>query len=65
MGYEYWSARPFNKCGGCPGSFTKKLTHKAERQIGRADIGGEVGKGLARSSAKSAKVGNDPGVSPK
>lgn len=35
-GYEYWSARPFNKGGGLPsprgGKYHKKRTHKAERQ---------------------------------
>lgn len=35
FGYEYWSRRPFNKHGGLIGSFTKKRTHKAERQIGK------------------------------
>lgn len=41
-GFEYWTARPFNKCGGTlspnGGKFHKKRTHKAERQIGRAEI---------------------------
>jgi hypothetical protein len=41
-GFEYWSARPFNKHGGTlspnGGKFHKKRTHKAERQIGRADV---------------------------
>jgi hypothetical protein len=32
VGYEYWSRRPFNKCGGIVGSFTKRRTHKAERR---------------------------------
>ena len=36
-GYEYWSARPFNKSGGTlsrnGGKHTKKRTHKAERQM--------------------------------
>lgn len=32
-GFEYWTARPGNKCGGYPlGKFTKRQTHKAERQ---------------------------------
>ena len=35
--YEYWSARPFNKHGGHVGSFTKKMTHKAERAEGRKE----------------------------
>ena len=35
LGYEYWSRRPFNKCGGIVGSFTKRRTHKAERHEGR------------------------------
>lgn len=38
-GYEYWTARPFNKAGGCispnGGKFTKKRTHKAERQLNK------------------------------
>jgi hypothetical protein len=38
-GYEYWSARPFNKAGGCispnGGKHTKKRTHKAERQMNK------------------------------
>lgn len=34
-GYEYWTRRPFNKCGGIIGSFTKRRTHKAERREGR------------------------------
>lgn len=41
-GFEYWTARPFNRCGGTlsprGGKHHKKRTHKAERQIGRADI---------------------------
>jgi hypothetical protein len=36
-GYEYWSARPFNKNGGCLGAFTKKRTHKAERVQGKKE----------------------------
>lgn len=32
-GFEYWTARPGNKCGGYPlGKFKKRQTHKAERQ---------------------------------
>lgn len=32
-GYEYWSSRPISNRGGAtPGHFTKKRTHKAERQ---------------------------------
>ena len=31
-GYEYWSARPGNRYGGHVSKFTKKQTHKAERQ---------------------------------
>lgn len=38
-GYEYWSARPFNKCGGVVGKFTKRRTHKAERQEGKQGAG--------------------------
>ncbi|SAL02787.1 hypothetical protein AWB80_08439 [Caballeronia pedi] len=40
-GFEYWTARPFNKHGGTlspnGGKFHKKRTHKAERQEGRRD----------------------------
>ena len=37
-GYEYWSARPFNKTGGYPlGKQTKKRTHKAERAEGKRE----------------------------
>lgn len=35
-GYEYWSARPFNKCGGRVGKYHKRRTHKAERRIGKS-----------------------------
>ena len=35
LSYEYWSARPGNECGGCVGKFTKKQTHKAERQMNK------------------------------
>lgn len=31
-GYEYWTKRPGNKPGGIPGAFTKKKTHRLERQ---------------------------------
>lgn len=34
-GYEYWSRRPFNKCGGTPGKVAKHRTHKAERMSGK------------------------------
>lgn len=37
-GYEYWTPRPFNKIGGSIGAFTKKRTHKAERQINKPDL---------------------------
>jgi len=40
-GYEYWSARPFNRCGGIispkGGKHTKRRTHKAERKQGRRE----------------------------
>ena len=40
-GYEYWSARPGNRCGGTlspnGGKHTKKRTHKAERQQGKQE----------------------------
>lgn len=29
--FEYWSRRPFNRCGQLPGKFAKRRTHKAER----------------------------------
>jgi hypothetical protein len=31
-GQEYWTRRPFNRCGQIPGPFAKHRTHKAERQ---------------------------------
>lgn len=31
-GYEYWSARPLNRGGGCVGVFTKTLTSRIERR---------------------------------
>jgi hypothetical protein len=32
-GYEYWSRHPIsNACGATPNAFTKKRTHKIERQ---------------------------------
>jgi hypothetical protein len=31
-GYEYWSRRPFNRCGGSLGKKAKRRTHKAERR---------------------------------
>lgn len=36
-GYEYWTARPFNRNGGTPGKFHKRRTHKAERAIGKKE----------------------------
>ncbi len=40
-GYEYWSARPFNKCGGTlsprGGKHHKRRTHRAERRQGQAE----------------------------
>jgi len=41
-GYEYWSKRPFNKSGGCIGSYGKRRTHKAERQQGKAQARGSA-----------------------
>lgn len=35
-GHEYWTARPFNRCGQTPGPFAKHRTHKAERQQAKA-----------------------------
>jgi hypothetical protein len=41
-GYEYWTARPFNRAGHGPGTnggkYHKQRTHKAERQIARAEV---------------------------
>lgn len=41
-GFEYWTARPFNRAGHGPGTnggaYHKKRTHKAERQIGQAEV---------------------------
>lgn len=34
-GQEYWTPRPGNKYGAHPGKFTKRKTHKAERQQGK------------------------------
>lgn len=34
--FEYWTARPGNRCGGTPGAFSKSQTHKAERRQGKA-----------------------------
>lgn len=35
--YEYWSARPGNRCGASPGAETKRRTHRAERKDGKQD----------------------------
>ena len=44
-GFEYWTARPFNKHGGTlspnGGKYHKKRTHKAERAEGRAQSRGQ------------------------
>lgn len=42
-GYEYWSARPFNKHGGCLGAYAKKRTHRAERQQGKRELEANMG----------------------
>lgn len=34
-GFEFWTARPFNKCGGSLGAYAKKRTHRAERAEGK------------------------------
>ena len=39
QGYDYWTARPFNKGGGLIGSFAKKRTHKAEMQLNKVKLG--------------------------
>ncbi|ULQ47408.1 hypothetical protein JN531_003785 [Flagellatimonas centrodinii] len=33
-GFEYWTRRPGNRHGQPPGRFSKRLTHKRERQRG-------------------------------
>lgn len=35
VGYDYWTARPGNKGGGCPGKYQKILTHRMERKQGK------------------------------
>jgi hypothetical protein len=42
-GYEYWSARPLNKGGGCIGGFTKTLTSRIERRDSKALVRKELG----------------------
>lgn len=42
-GYEYWSRRPGNKCCGAVGPAAKRMTHKAERRIGRQQAGAGSG----------------------
>lgn len=37
-GYEYWSARPHNSAGQSPGAFSKRRTHRAERQGGKQEL---------------------------
>ena len=41
-GFEYWTARPFNKHGGSysphGNKFHKRRTHKAERQEGKVRV---------------------------
>lgn len=34
-GFEYWTARPGNRCGGTVGKSTKTQTHRAERRQGK------------------------------
>lgn len=41
-GYEYWSARPLNKGGGCVGVFTKTLTSRIERRNSKALVKDEL-----------------------
>lgn len=40
-GFEYWTARMYNKHGGClspnGGKYHKKRTHKGERSQGKRD----------------------------
>lgn len=35
MGYEFWTARPGNRHGGCIGRYQKTLTHTMERKQGK------------------------------
>jgi len=37
-GFEYWSARPGNRCGGTVGKSTKIQTHRVERRQGKDDV---------------------------
>lgn len=41
-GYEYWSARPLNRGGGCVGVFTKTLTSRIERRNSKALVRNEI-----------------------
>lgn len=40
--YEYWSARPLNRGGGCVGGFTKTLTCRIERRNSKALVRDEL-----------------------
>ena len=42
VGYEYWSARPLNRGGGCVGGFTKTLTCRVERRNIKKLVRGEI-----------------------
>lgn len=42
-GYEYWSARPLNKHGGCVGKFTKTQTCRIERRNNKTLVAKELG----------------------
>lgn len=42
VGYDFWSARPFNRGGGGSGAYAKKRTHKAERTLGKRETEEEV-----------------------
>jgi hypothetical protein len=41
-GHEFWSRRPFNRCGQLVGKFAKKRTHKAERVQAVQDVEEEI-----------------------
>ena len=40
--YEYWSARPLNRGGGCAGGFTKTLTCRIERRNSKTLVRDEL-----------------------
>jgi hypothetical protein len=42
VGYDYWSARPLNRGGGCVGGFTKTLTCRIERRNSKKLVRKEI-----------------------